>query len=226
MADITTMTVAILGGTGGQGQGLAFRFAQAGLSVVIGSRDAERAATSANELAMSITAGSVEGLANADAAARADIVIVAVPWEAHEQTLRSLTGALAGKIVVDCVNPIAFDEFGPAAITVAEGSAAEQARNLLPESRVVAAFQNVSAVVLSNADIDDLDQDVLVLGDDREATDLVSELAGLLPGVRGIYGGRLRLAGPIEALTANLIAINRRYKTHAGIKVSGVANAG
>ncbi len=222
MTDIRTMTVAILGGTGGQGQGLAFRFAQEGLSVVIGSRDAERAAASAHELTKVITAGSVQGSANADAATRADIVIVAVPWEAHEQTLRSLTDELAGKIVVDCVNPIAFDERGPAAITVAEGSAAEQARDLLPESRVVAAFHNVSAVVLSNPDVSDLDQDVLVLGDDREATDLVGELADLLPGVRGIYGGRLRLAGQIEALTANLIAINRRYKTHAGIKISGV----
>ncbi len=222
MADVRSLTVAILGGTGGQGQGLAFRFAQAGLTVLIGSRDAARAAESAKELAAKVHDGTIEGVANSEAATRADVVIVAVPWEAHAATLGSLTAELAGKIVVDCVNPIAFDERGPSRIAVDEGSAAEQARELLPDSRVVAAFHNVSAVVLSNPSIDDLDQDVLVLGDDREATNLVGELAELLPGVRGIYGGRLRLAGQIEALTANLIAINRRYKTHAGIKITGL----
>ena len=222
MSDVRSQVVAILGGTGGQGQGLAHRFANAGMTVVIGSRDAARAEQAAEELAAKVTAGTVDGASNSEAASRADIVIVAVPWSAHEATLSALTGELAGKIVVDCVNPMSFDDRGPARIDVAEGSAAEQAAALLPESRVVAAFHHVSAVVLSDPDVDDLELDVLVLGDDREATDVVRELAEVMPGVRGVFGGRLRNAGQVEALTANLIAINRRYKTHAGIKITGI----
>ena len=222
MSDAGLSTVAILGGTGGQGQGLAYRFANAGLTVLIGSRDAARAQESAAELALRVTAGSVQGASNGDAATRADLVIVAVPWAAHEPTLSGLSEQLAGKIVVDCVNPIAFDGRGASRIEVAEGSAAEQAARLLPNSRVVAAFHHVSAVVLSDPAATDLELDILVLGDDREATDVVRDLAELMPGVRGIFGGRLRNAGQVEALTANLIAINRRYKTHAGIKITGI----
>ncbi|MBV9594731.1 MAG: NADPH-dependent F420 reductase [Actinobacteria bacterium] len=247
MTDPRSLTVAVLGGTGDQGQGLAFRFARAGVRVVIGSRDGARAAASAAELAERVeragpasgsasgsaggsasnsasdsARGSVTGRANAEAAAEADVVIIAVPWSAHQPTIAELVEPLRGKIVVDCVNPLAFDERGPSRIDVPEGSAAEQAAQLLPESRVVGAFHNVSAVTLSDPAVDDLDQDVLVLGDDREATDVVRALADLLPGVRGIFAGRLRNSAQVEALTANLIAINRRYKTHAGIKISGV----
>jgi 8-hydroxy-5-deazaflavin:NADPH oxidoreductase len=219
--DVRTLSVAVLGGTGDQGQGLAYRLAAASVRVIIGSRDAERAKTCAALVSDRIS-GSVEGAANEEASQRADLVIVAVPWTGHEATLRDLAGPLAGKIVVDCVNPLGFDERGPYRIDVAAGSAAEQAAALLTRSRVVAAFHNVSASLLMDATVDDLDQDVLVLGDDRAATDVVRELAGLIPGVRGVFGGRLRNAGQVEALTANLIAINRRYKARSGIRITGI----
>jgi NADPH-dependent F420 reductase len=143
-----------------------------------------------------------------------------VPWEGHDSLLTSLRSELAGKIVIDCVNPMGFDKQGPFALPVAEGSAAEQAAALLPDSRVTAAFHHVSAVTLVDLSVAEMNLDVLVLGDDREATDQVRALADAIPGVRGVFGGRLRNAGQVEALTANLIAINRRYKTHAGIRVT------
>jgi hypothetical protein len=219
--DVRTLSVAVLGGTGEQGQGLAYRLAAAGVRVIVGSRDAERAKACAALVSDRIS-GTVEGAANDEASQRADLVIVAVPWSGHEATLRDLVGPLTGKIVVDCVNPLGFDERGPYRIDVAAGSAAEQAAALLTGSRVVGAFHNVSASLLMDATVDDLDQDVLVLGDDRAATDVVRELAALLPGVRAVFGGRLRNAAQVEALTANLIAINRRYKARSGIRITGI----
>ncbi len=221
-ADVRAMTVAVLGGTGEQGQGLAYRLAGAGVHVVIGSRDAERAIKSAAGLAAKIPSDHVEGAANEYASARADIVIVAVPWAAHETTLRALVEQLAGKLVVDCVNPLGFDERGPRSIDVPHGSAAEQAAAILPRSTVVGAFHHVSASMLMDPQVTDLDMDVLVLGDDRTATDTVSRLAGLMPGVRGVFGGRLRNAGQVEAFTANLIAINGRYKARSSIRITGI----
>jgi len=149
-------------------------------------------------------------------------VIAAVPWEGHAELLAALAAELAGKIVVDCVNPLGFDERGAYPLPIPEGSAAQQAAALLPTSRVVAAFHHVSAVLLLDAQVDSMDQDVLVLGDDRYATDLVQSLAGRIPGMRGIYAGRLRNCGQIEALTANLVSINRRYKAHAGLRVTDI----
>jgi len=216
------LVIGILGGTGDQGRGLARRFALAGHQVLIGSRSAERAEAAAQQLGHG-----VRGLANAAAAREADVVIAAVPWEGHGELLSALAGELAGKIVVDCVNPMGFDKRGAYALTAAEGgpaegSAAEQAAALLPGSRVVAAFHHVSAVLLLDPEVDTMDLDVLVLGDDREATDLVQALAGRIPGVRGIYAGRLRNCGQIEALTANLVSINRRYKAHAGLRITDI----
>lgn len=217
MTDVTGLTVGVLGGTGPQGKGLALRWAKAGIKVIIGSRSAERAEATAAELG-----DGVSGADNATTAADADVVLVAVPWEGHGDLLASLRDQLAGKIVIDCVNPLGFDKQGPFALPVEEGSAAQQAEKLLPESRVTAAFHHVSAVHLVDLSIPELDTDVLVLGDDREATDLVRALADAVPGMRGIYGGRLRNAHQVEALTANLIAINRRYKAHAGIRITDV----
>ena len=147
---------------------------------------------------------------------------MAVPWEGHRELLVTLASALAGKVVVDCVNPLGFDGKGAYALPVEEGSAAQQAAAVLPGSRVVAAFHHVSAVLLLDEAVATLDTDVLVLGDDREATDLVQALVALVPGMRGIYGGRLRNAHQVEALTANLISVNRRYKAHAGLRVTDV----
>ncbi|SFE53637.1 reduced coenzyme F420:NADP oxidoreductase [Actinopolyspora alba] len=221
MVDVRELTVGVLGGTGAQGKGLAIRWAQAGLRVLIGSRSAARAAEAAEEIAAT-SGGSVLGRSNADCAAEADVVLAALPWEAHADTLRELRSELANKIVIDCVNPLGFDKKGPYALPVEEGSAAQQAEALLPDSRVTAAFHHVSAVTLADTDVSHVDLDVLVLGDDREATDLVRSLADVIPGVRGIYGGRLRNAHQVEALTANVIAINRRYKAHAGLRITDV----
>jgi NADPH-dependent F420 reductase len=221
VSELDDKTVAVLGGTGPQGRGLAHRFADAGLRVVLGSRAAGRAAEAAQRL-MSGTGAQISGAANRDAAALGDIVVVAVPWEGHAALLTELSDALAGKIVVDCVNPLGFDKQGAFALEVPEGSAAQQAAALLPQSRVVAAFHHVSAVLLEDSEVTTLDTDVLVLGDDREATDLVQELASRVSGMRGIYAGRLRNARQVESLTANLISINRRYKAHAGVRVTDI----
>ena len=214
-------TVAVLGGTGPQGRGLARRFAAAGLTVVIGSRSADRAGDTAAELATA-TGGNVTGADNAQAAAAGDVVVVAVPWDGHGELLAALAPQLAGKVVVDCVNPLGFDKQGAYALQVEEGSAAQQAAALLPDSTVVGAFHNVSAVLLDDPDVDKVDTDVLVLGNVREATDLVQALADTIPGVRGIFGGRLRNAHQVEAFTANLISINRRHKAHSGLRVTDV----
>jgi 8-hydroxy-5-deazaflavin:NADPH oxidoreductase len=216
-------TLAFLGGTGDQGRGLARRFALAGHSVVLGSRVAERATAAADDLRRTLPPDAdITGTGNAEAAAAADVVVVAVPWEGHEALLRSVAGSLGGKIVVDCVNPLGFDKQGAFALDVAEGSAAQQAAAILADSRVVAAFHHVSAVLLLDPEVDKLDTDILVLGDDREATDAVQALVDDIPGMRGIYAGRLRNARQVEALTANLISVNRRYKAHAGLRVTDV----
>jgi len=214
-------TVAVLGGTGPQGRGLARRWAAAGIPVVIGSRSAERAQETAATLA-DATGGTISGAGNAAAAEAGDVVVVAVPWDGHKELLESLTTQLRGKVVVDCVNPLGFDKLGAYALEVPEGSAAQQAQEVLPDSMVIGAFHNVSAVLLEDPEVETVDTDVLVLGDVREATDQVQALADAIPGVRGLYGGRLRNAHQVEALTANLISINRRHKAHAGVRITDV----
>jgi 8-hydroxy-5-deazaflavin:NADPH oxidoreductase len=215
--DVAGLIVGVLGGTGDQGRGLAYRLSAAGNPVIIGSRSEERARTAAAELG-----AGVRGMANTDAARESDVVIVAVPWEGHRDLLASLAGPLAGKIVIDCVNPVGFDKRGCYPLPVPAGSAAEQAAEVLPDSRVVGAFHHVSAVVLLDPEVATVDLDVMVLGEDREATDLVQALAGRIPGIRGVYAGRLRNCGQVEALTANLVSINRRYKAHAGLRVTDI----
>jgi NADPH-dependent F420 reductase len=214
---VDNLAIAILGGTGEQGRGLARRFALAGNPVIIGSRSHDRAQGVAREIG-----NHARGLGNREAAREADLVIAAVPWEGHGELLAGLAPELVGKIVVDCVNPLGFDQRGAYPLPVPEGSAAEQAAALLPGSRVVAAFHHVSAVLLLDPKVETIESDVLVLGDDRDATDVVQALAARIPGVRGIYAGRLRNCGQIEALTANLVSINRRYKAHAGLRITDI----
>ncbi|MER6984308.1 NADPH-dependent F420 reductase [Streptomyces carpinensis] len=215
--DVSDLVVGVLGGTGDQGRGLAYRLARAGQKVIIGSRAAERAQAIADDLALSI-----EGAENAECARRSDVVIVAVPWEGHAKTLDVLRDDLAGKLVIDCVNPLGFDKKGAYAIRPEEGSAAEQAAVLLPDSRVTAAFHHLSAVLLQDPEINEIDTDVMVLGDTRADTDIVQALASRIPGMRGIYAGRLRNAHQVESLVANLISVNRRYKAHAGLRMTDV----
>jgi NADPH-dependent F420 reductase len=207
----------VLGGTGDQGRGLALRLAMSGLSVSVGSRSVERAVAAAAELGHGIT-----GFGNAECATKSDVVIAAVPWDGHKELLESLREPLVGKVVIDCVNPLGFDKQGAFVLPVEEGSAAQQAAMILPESVVVGAFHNVSAQLLLDTSLDRIETDVLVLGDVREATDAVQALVDRIPGMRGIFGGRLRNAAQVEALTANLISVNRRYKVHAGIRITDV----
>ncbi|NBM20438.1 NADPH-dependent F420 reductase [Streptomyces sp. GC420] len=217
LPDVSGLVVGVLGGTGPQGKGLAYRFARAGQKVIIGSRAAERAAAAATELGHGI-----EGADNAGCARRSDIVIVAVPWEGHGKTLESLRGELRGKLVVDCVNPLGFDKKGAYALKPEEGSAAEQAAALLPDSRVTAAFHHLSAVLLQDESVEEIDTDVMVLGEARADTDVVQALASRIPGMRGVFAGRLRNAHQVESLVANLISANRRYKAHAGLRITDV----
>ncbi|MFE7436335.1 NADPH-dependent F420 reductase [Streptomyces tendae] len=217
LPDVSGLVVGVLGGTGPQGKGLAHRLAKAGQKVIVGSRAAERAAAAAEEIGHG-----VEGADNAETARRSDVVIVAVPWDGHGKTLESLREELSGKLVVDCVNPLGFDKKGAYALKPEEGSAAEQAAALLPDSRVAAAFHHLSAVLLQDPEIDEIDTDVMVLGEERADVEIVQALAGRIPGMRGVFAGRLRNAHQVESLVANLISVNRRYKAHAGLRVTDV----
>jgi hypothetical protein len=209
--------VGLLGGTGDQGMGLAYRWAQAGVRVAIGSRQASRAHEAAAQIGDQVVGGE-----NVAVAESCDIAVIAVPWSGHRPLVESLAVPLAGKVVIDCVNPLGFDKRGAYAVAVVEGSAAEQAQSLLPHSVVVGAFHNVSSVLLRDQALPRVDTDTLVLGDNRQATNAVQALADRIPGMRGVYGGRLRNSAQVEALTANLISINRRYKAHAGIRVTDI----
>ncbi|EFL26660.1 NADPH-dependent F420 reductase [Streptomyces himastatinicus ATCC 53653] len=220
LPDVSGLVVGVLGGTGDQGRGLAYRLARAGQKVIIGSRAAERAQTAAEELGGADLG--IEGADNAECSRRSDIVIVAVPWEGHGKTLESLREELSGKLVIDCVNPLGFDKKGAYALKPEEGSAAEQAAALLPDSRVTAAFHHLSAVLLQDPEIAEIDTDVMVLGESRADTDLVQALAARIPGMRGVFAGRLRNAHQVESLVANLISVNRRYKAHAGLRITDV----
>jgi 8-hydroxy-5-deazaflavin:NADPH oxidoreductase len=220
--DLTDLTIGVLGGTGEQGRGLARRWARAGLRVRVGSRQADRAVDIAADVAAGLPGADVAGEINAAVAAMSDVVVVAVPFDGHAALLSTLVEELRDTVVVDVVNPLGFDKQGAFALDVPEGSAAQQAQALLPHSAVVGAFHHVSAIHLLDDERDQVDTDVLVVGDDRAATDLVQRLADAIPGVRGVYAGRLRNAGQVEALTANLISVNRRYKAHAGVRVTDV----
>ena len=225
---VEELVVGILGGTGPQGRGLGVRLAAAGQRVLLGSRDGDRAQQIAQDVATRAAAAaggvevSVRGGSNVDVAGAADLVIVAVPFAGHAATLAELATPLAGKVVVDCVVPMGFDELGAYVLEVPEGSVTQQAAALLPDSSVVGAFHHVSAVLLEDVSRPTLDGDVMVVGDVREATDLAQALAGRIPGMRGIYAGRLRNAAQVEALTINLVSVNRRYKAHAGLRVTDV----
>jgi NADPH-dependent F420 reductase len=217
-------TIAVVGGTGPQGRGLAYRFALAGHDVVIGSRDAGRAKEGAEEIAAKVTGPtsvSVSGAENADTATSADVVLLAVPWDGHSDLVAALASELDGKIVISCVNPLGFDKQGPFGLVLSE-SAAEEAQRLVPTARVVGAFHHVAALSLwKTAELLD-HEDVLVCGDDAEAKAVVQELARSVTGKRGVDAGALRLARQLEPLTAVLISINKRYKTRSGIAISGV----
>lgn len=219
---MTSYHIAVVGGTGPQGRGLAYRWARHGHRVVVGSRSAERAEDTAAEIRGRVPDAAVSGAGNAEAATGAEVVVLAVPYDGHDTLVAGLASQLDGKTVISCVNPLGFDKQGPYGLDVAGGSAAEEAQAALPASRVVGAFHHVSAVSLWS-DAEYLDhEDVLVCGDDPDAKQVAIELARAVTGRDGVDGGRLRLARQLEPLTAVLISINKRYRTRSGIAVSGI----
>ena len=213
--------IGFIGGTGPEGRGLALRFALAGEQVVIGSRDQGRAEDAAHSVAEHVPPGSIQGRLNDWTAAESDIVFVAVPFGGHQATLEGLRNRLEGKIVVDVVAPLAFSRGQVSAIMVEEGSVAQQAQATLPNSRVVAAFQNISAEDLLIPDRA-IESDVIVCSDDPEAKAQVIALADMIQGTRGVDGGGLQNARYVEDFTALLLTINRIYKAHSTIKIVGI----
>ena len=219
---MTTYDIAVVGGTGPQGKGLAYRWARHGHRVVLGSRDAGRAQAAATEISERLPDADVSGATNADAVAGADVVVLAVPYDGHDELVTSLAEQLAGKVVVSCVNPLGFDKRGPYGLDVPGGSAAETAAALVPEARLVGAFHHVSAVSLWGEE-EYLDhEDVLVCGDDADAKQVAVELARAVVSRDGVDAGKLRIARQLEPWTAVLISINKRYKTRSGTRISGL----
>jgi 8-hydroxy-5-deazaflavin:NADPH oxidoreductase len=217
--------VSIIGASGALGFGLALRWGRAGVPIVIGSRDAGRGEETARRALAAVPDGSFSGAENADAAAAADVVVLTVPFRNQSETLTNLKGALrAGQLLVDTTVPLAAAIAGRATRTIGvwQGSAAQQAAEMVPDGvRVVSALHTVSAALLADLD-HDLDEDVLVCGDRREDKEVVSELVGRIPGLRAVDAGRLEMARIAESLTPLLISINVRHKTRAGIKITGL----
>ena len=219
--------IALLGGTGKLGPGLAMRFARAGAPVLIGSRDAERGAAAAAEVAEKLRAAGgdfapVEGMSNADAAQRGRIAVITVPYEGQAALLPSLAASLSGKVVVSTAVPVSFSpESGFTHVDVPEGSAAQQAAALLPGARVAAAFHSVSSATLKKV-ATPLDEDVVVTADDGDARDAAVDLVRLVPGARPVDGGPLRCAHYTEQLTVLLLTVNRIHRTHAGLRLTNL----
>jgi NADPH-dependent F420 reductase len=214
------MKIALIGGTGEEGMGLAYRFALAGHTCVIGSRSMERAEVAVGELREKGAGLPIAAALNDDAARGCEIVVVTTPYAAQAATLPPLAAATRGKVVVSTVVPMVFEGGKASLAAVAAGSAAQEEQALLPDARVVAAFQNLGARKLLRGG--GMDADVVVCGDDGDAKQQIMALAECIEGVRGIDGGPLSNAGLVEGITVLLVAINRNYKVNAGIKIAGV----
>jgi NADPH-dependent F420 reductase len=217
--------VCIVGGTGALGFGLALRLARAGVPLVIGSRDRGRAEEAAQRVGDHVASAEVKGRANAEAVQGAGLVILSVPFRSHSETLTNLKQTLTSEqLVIDATVPLAAAVSGRATRTLGvwQGSAAQQAQEMVPEGvRVVSAFHTVSAGLLSDLD-HDLDEDVLVCGDRRADKERVIDLVGRIEGLRGVDAGPLEMARIVEQLTALIISINVRNKVRAGIKITGL----
>ena len=217
--------IAIIGGTGPAGMGLALRLARAGETIIIGSRDAQRAQQAAEAIARRVGGkANISGMENSAACAAADILMLTVPFEGQAALLKRLKSSIgAGSILIDATVPLATAVGGRASRTVGvwQGSAAEQAAELVPpEVSVVAAFHNVSAELMGGDN--PLDCDVIVCSDDPDAAQLTRELAAKIPGIRAIDGGKLENARIVEQITALLIGMNIRHKAYAGIRITGL----
>lgn len=214
------MRIGFIGGTGEEGMGLAYRLAKAGHSCVIGSRKQEKAEASVAELVEKDSSLDLSAAVNEQAAAQSEIVLVTTPYKAQSATLPPLSDALAGKIVVSTVVPMAFDAGQAALIRVPEGSAAQQEQALLPRSTVVSAFQTLSARKLLRGG--PLDADVVVCSDEEEPKRTVMALAEQIEGIRAVDGGPLAYSAVLEGITVLLVSINRNYKTQAGVRIAGL----
>ena len=219
------MTIAIVGGTGPEGSGLALKWAQAGETIIIGSRDEQRALEAAAKLSEKTGADKkISGTENRLACSDAEIVVLTVPFEAHAETLKHIKPALrAGQILVDTTVPLAASVGGRPTRTLGvwQGSAAQQAAELVPEGVVVvAAFHNLAADLLKQDG--PVDCDVIVCSDDKNAGKRVRELARKIPGVRALDGGKLENARIVEQITAVLIGLNIRHKGHSGLRITGL----
>jgi 8-hydroxy-5-deazaflavin:NADPH oxidoreductase len=219
------VTIAIVGGTGPEGSGLALRWAQAGETIIIGSRDAQRALEAAAKLSEKAGANKkISGTENRLACGDAEIVVLTVPFEAHAETLKHIKPALrAGQILIDTTVPLAASIGGKPTRTLGvwQGSAAQQAAELVPEGViVVAAFHNLAADLL--CEDGPVDCDVIVCSDGKDAGKRVRELARKIPGVRALDGGKLENARIVEQITAVLIGLNIRHKGHSGLRITGL----
>jgi 8-hydroxy-5-deazaflavin:NADPH oxidoreductase len=217
--------IPVIGGTGALGHGLALRWARAGLEVVIGSRDAARAEQAAARVRGAVPGARTQGLENAEAARRGPIVFLSVPFRAQSENLNNLREALApGQLLVDCTVPLAAAVSGKAtrSLGVWQGSAAQQAQEMVPEGvTVVSAFHTVSAPVFGDLDRE-LDEDVLICGDRKADKARVARLVERIEGLRAVNAGALEMARIVEQLTPLLISVNVRYRAHSGIKVTGL----
>lgn len=217
--------IAIIGGTGPAGMGLALRWVRAGETVIIGSREASRAAQAAESIKARVgNHARISGMENSAACAAADILMLTVPFEGQASLIKRLKPAMTpGSILIDATVPLAAGVGGRASRTLGvwQGSAAQQAAELVPEEvSVVAAFHNVSADLMGGDN--PLDCDVIVCSDDRDAAQLTRELAAKIPGIRPIDGGVLENARIVEQITALLVGLNIRHKGHAGIRITGL----
>ncbi len=216
--------IPIIGGTGALGYGLAVRLARAGQQIVIGSRKPERAEEAAGKLRDAVPGAEIEGLENGEAAKRGPIVFLTVPFRAQSETLTNLKEHLnAGQLLVDCTVPLAAAISGKATRTIGvwQGSAAQQAQEMAPDGvTVVSALHTVSAPSLAGDE--ELDEDVLICGNRKADKARVAEIIELIDGLRTVNAGPLDQARIVEPLTALLIGINSRYKTHAGIRITGL----
>lgn len=214
-------TIGILGGTGPAGQGVGLRLASAGYDVVLGSRDAERAATVAAALVPRGT-GSVSGASNEEAAG-CEVVVVATPWDSAVATVTALRDHLAGKVVISMVNALVREGRELVPLYPPRGSMAAQLAHALPASTVVGAFHHLPASEMVNLD-SGLDGDVVIFSDDAAARESVAQLVDSMPGLRAVIAGTMSLASAVEAFTAVCISINIRHKAHSYVKLAGLAH--
>jgi hypothetical protein len=217
--------LAFVGGTGPEGLGLAVRFAVAGHAVIIGSRSPERAQGAAVNVRAKVPHAQVEGMLNEEAVRAGEIVLVTIPFAGHRDTLKALAPAIGAKIVIDVVSPLAFEAGQIRALAVSEGSAAQQAQALLPQAAVAAAFHHLDAGSLMRVE-ERLEADVLVCGDHPQAKLRTMALAEQIAGVRALDGGPLANSRYLEEFTAVLLSLNKNYRAHTTLRISGIARAG